>query len=765
MKGVRKLASASIGYCAAIFISHYLLSAEQLPAAAFFSALCAVSALFLKGRGRKRLIIAALAAAVGFAHYGIHDSRTVDVCSQYAEKEYCVSARVCEYPDGRDNCTLLYVKLDDPRLPRVKALIIDYEKSCGGFELGDEVKINVKLHNAAERYGEETDSNISKNIYFTGYTSETIEKTGEWEYSFLYFPKEIGHALHSRIRAIFPEDTAPFMLALLSGYKGDYYQNDKLYASMSISGLAHVVAVSGMHVSFLVGVLQSLMGKSRYSSLLCMGLVWAFVVMVGMPPSAVRAGIMLSLLLLAPILGKVNDRLTSLSFALALILVFNPFAAGSISLQLSFGAMAGIFLFAQPVYEYLCDKIDPPAFLAPVSRYVIATLSSSLSVTVFTVPLIAVHFGYVTLLAPISNILCLWAISLLFIGGYAVCIVGMIILPLGTLLAEILSCLVRYIAFVVEYISKLPFVAVYIENAYVLVWLSLTYLLFAAFFIIKRKRRKLNVLMPCAVSLVLLLGVFGITRYEMLSDEGTIGIMDVGSGQCIAVTEGENTVVVDCGGSAIADNVGNMLSGYLHANGRTEVDYLMLTHLHEDHALGAIRLMNLMQVDTLILPDNAEDTDTAHILADLLYTAKINGTQVMYISSDTKLHAGDITLMIYESSDRGKRSESGIMSTISIGDYRMLVTGDVEMSVERELVREHELEGTDLLIVPHHGSKYSTSEELLAEAKPETAVISVGYNRYGHPTDEVLERLYEYNVSVLRTDELGRIIIDTTAGD
>ena len=142
------------------------------------------------------------------------------------------------------------------------------------------------------------------------------------------------------------------MTALLAGYKGDYYENDRLYASMSISGLAHVVAVSGMHVAFLVGVLQSMMGKNRGSSLLCMGLVWAFVVMVGSPPSAVRAGIMLSLLLLAPVMGRVNDRTTSLSFAMTLILISNPFAAGSISLQLSFGAMAGIFLFSQPIYEY-----------------------------------------------------------------------------------------------------------------------------------------------------------------------------------------------------------------------------------------------------------------------------------------------------------------------------------------------------------------------------------------------------------------------------
>ena len=658
-----------------------------------------------------------------------------------------------------------YVKLDDPGLPKVKTLIIDYGKSCGSFEPGDEVRVNIKLHSAAERYGEETDSNISKDIYLTGYTSDPIEKTGTWEYSFLYFPKNIGNALHSRIRELYPDDTAPFMLALLSGYKGDYYENDRLYASMSISGLAHVVAVSGMHVAFLVGVLQSIMGKNRRSSILCIGLVWAFVVMVGSPPSAVRAGIMLSLLLLTPIIGRVNDRATSLSFALALILISNPFAAGSISLQLSFGAMAGIFLFSQPVYEYLSGRISPPAFMEPAVRYALAALSSSLAVTVFTAPLAAVYFGYVSLLAPAVNVMCLWAISLLFTGGYAVCAVGIAVPALGGVLAEALSYLVRYIALVVEYTAKLALAAVYIENPYVSAWLVLTYLLFAAFLALRRGKKKLSPLLPCALSVIFLMGVFWVTRRDMLADEGTISIMDVGSGQCIAVTEGENTVVVDCGGYGIAENVGNMLSSYLHANGRADVDYLMLTHLHEDHALGAVRLMNLMHVDTLILPDNAEDTDPGGLLEEILLTAEANGTEVLYIVRDTQLKAGDIRLSIYESSERGRRDESGIMSTISVGDYHMLVTGDVEMSVERELVREHELEDTDLLIVPHHGSRYSTSEELLSEASPETAVISVGYNRYGHPTEEVLKRLEEYGVTILRTDELGRIIIDTTAGD
>ena len=659
---------------------------------------------------------------------------------------------------------LLSVKITGAELPNVNALIIDYSNEEPDFVPGDEIKVKLKLRSVTERFGEETDSNISKGVYLSGYTSEKIEKTGRWAGSFLYWPKLIGNALHNEIGKLFPEDTAPFMKALLAGYKDDYYQNDKLYASMNVAGLAHVVAVSGMHVAFLVGVLQSILGKNRRSSLICIALVWLFVIMVGSPLSAVRAGIMISLPMLAPVFGRVNDRATTLSFALAMILLSNPFSAGSVALQLSFGSVVGMFLFSQPIYEFFGSKLRGPKVFKRPYRYIIATLSSSLAVTVFACPLMAVHFGYVTLLAPIMNILCLWAISFLFVGGFALCIIGFV-LPAPTMwLANILSYLVRYIAGVVEYSAKLPITALYMENKYVPLWLISSYVLFIAYFVIRRYK-KLNVLIPTAVCAALLCGVFWLTDRDMRADQGTISVMNVGNGQCIAVTESENTVVIDCGSYGVTQNAGSMLASYLRANGRYDIDYLMLTHLHTDHATGVERLLNLMNVKTVIMPDNAEDTSGDGMLDEIIGAAEKNGTKIVYITQDTDFTAGDIRLSVYESSDLGARDESGIMLTVSVGDYDMLVTGDVEKVVERELVREHDLSGTELLIVPHHGSKYSTSDELLSAIRPETAVISTGYNKYGHPTQETLDILEKYNVNVLRTDKLGRVVLHISAGD
>lgn len=764
MKSVRILCTTSIGYCAAVFLSHYLLFGESVIAVLSLPVMLALSAFLFRGRMRTRIIIAALAMTLGFGQYWLHYDLTVAKCEVFAGKEAETTARITDFPDIRDRCALLSVKITDDDLPNVSALIIDYSNEEADFRPGDEIKVKLKLRSVTEKFGEETDSNISKGVYLSGYTSEKIEKTGRWSGSFIYFPKLVGNVLHNEIGQLFPEDTAPFMKALLAGYKDDYYGNDKLYASMNVAGLAHVVAVSGMHVAFLVGVLQSLLGKNRRSSLICICLVWLFVVMVGSPLSAIRAGIMISLLMLAPVLGRINDRATTLSFALALILVTNPFSAGSVALQLSFGAVAGMFLFSQPIYAYFSKKLSPPRILRAVWNYIIATLSSSLAVTVFTFPLLAVHFGYITLLAPVINILCLWAISLLFVGGFAVCAVGLVLPTPASWLAAVLSCLVRYIAFVVEYAAKLPITALYMENKYAPAWLLTSYALFIAYFLLRRKK-KISVFAPSALCLAMLCGVLALTGRDMRSDTGTISVMDVGNGQCIAVTEGESVVVIDCGSYGVTQNAGSMLSSYLRAGGRYDIDYLMLTHLHSDHTTGVVRLLNLMNVNTVILPDNAEDTNGDDVLDDIIAACEENGTKIVYITRDTEFTAGAIRLSVYESSERGSRDESGIMSTVSIGDYDMLVTGDVEKVVERELVSLHDLTDTELLIVPHHGSKYSTSDELLSELRPETAVISTGYNRYGHPTKETLDKLNEYGVNVLRTDELGRIVLHVASGD
>lgn len=755
MRGVRKLAALSAGFAAAVFAAHYIIPGQYLLTAAGFCALLAAAGVALGKNNGKRIFLVFLAAMLGFAGYKYHYDTKLSSWEQYYGEDVAVTARISSYPEKYDYYSVVNVKLTDERFNGISARVYDYDGNFSELRPGNEISCKLHFRAADIQYGKHTDLNISKGLFLVAYTKGDCAVTGEWEHSFLYFPQNIGHALQNQIRGLFPDDTEHFMLALLTGCKTDYYSDEGLSSAMGISGLAHVVAVSGMHVAFLIGFLQLIMGKNRRSAAVCIALVWAFVVMVGAPPSAVRAGVMQSLLLMAPIFKRENDAATSLSFALALILIANPFAAGSTGLQLSFASMAGILLYSRRIFNWFYDRIR---YRGVAVNYIIASVASSLAASVFTVPLIALHFGYVSLLAPLANVLCLWAISLLFCGGYIICAIGAAAPVVGAALAGVLSFLVRYIAIVVKFIAGLKLAAVYTENRLILLWLILTYALFIALRLFRGD--KFKPLVPAAASLVCLCAVMLISCGTMLKDEGTFTVLNVGNGQCLTVTEGKNAVVIDCGSSGTMDNCGDMLSSYIASHGRNKIDYLVITHLHSDHARGVVQFMYRVGVDTLIMPANAENCDEDGLYDDIVKAAEECGTEIVYIDRDTELSAGNIRLSIYEPSQRGEKNERGIMLTATVGDYDMLVTGDVNKTVERELAERVDLSATDLLIVGHHGSKHSTSEELLRAAEPETAVISVGYNTYGHPTEEVLERLSSAGITVYRTDLSGRIVVD-----
>lgn len=754
MRAIRKLAALSLSFSTAVFLAHYLLPANWLYPLAALCAVLGVCGVFIHNNIGRRIILIGLALACGFSLYHIRYNRVISPCEALANEKMTVTARVTSYPDYRSGCILQNVKFTDDALPKISGLIIDYDSEKSELIPGDEITVTLKLNPANQRYDTEYDANISKGMYIVGTVFGEIQKTGH-EKSFLYFPKYIGNAIREKIEVFFPENSAFFMKALLTGDKSEYYaEHEDLSCAMSIAGLSHVVAVSGMHVAFLVGFFQLVLGKNRRCSIICIALVWLFVIMVGAPASAIRAGFMQSLLLLAPLFKRENDSITSLSFALALILLFNPFACGNVGLQLSFAAMSGIVLFGDKIYTWLKEKLNTENRLV---CYILGIIASSLSVSVFSFPIAALQFGYISILSILSNILCLWAITVLFCGGYLVCAICFIfpIAAKGTAFA--LSYLVQYIAVVVKYISKLPNAALYTENVQIVCWLILTYaiILICALY----KKQKFRPLVPLAISLASLVCILGISHFSMLRSNGTVAVMDVGNGQCIALTEGKNTVVIDCGSAGTMNNAASEASSYLHSRGRNSVDALLLTHLHSDHAKSVVRLINTIDVKKIIMPSSSADDEDTELLDKILSSAKANSVEVVFIDRQERLSFGDITLNIYEPSEKGDENERCLTLTASVSDYDVLITGDAAKSVENELVENEDLSGTDLLVVGHHGSKYSCSEKLVKEAKPSAAVISVGYNNYGHPTTEVLQRLSAYDVKIYRTDLMGRIII------
>ena len=272
----------------------------------------------------------------------------------------------------------------------------------------------------------------------------------------------------------------------------------------------------------------------------------------------------------------------------------------------------------------------------------------------------------------------------------------------------------------------------------------------------RKGKARFRPLVPISVSVTALAVLLAATAVYYNSGAFVTAI-DVGQGQCLAVFQGCNTVLIDCGGGGKWRNAGDTAADYLIARGRTRVDMLVLTHLHADHANGVSALMSRMDVRYLALPADAEDEDG--LVGEIISAALRSGTEIMYVSEDTDAAVGGISLRLYEPLGAGDLNERGIIVIASVGDYDMLVTGDVNVAVERLLVDSAALPDFELLVAGHHGSKYATSYELLDAVRAETAIISVGYNNYGHPTREALWRLSAYGMTVFRTDQMGTVTL------
>lgn len=428
---MRKLAYCAGGFSAAIFLAHFLLPARWVLPGALAAVVLALVTLLLPGQTRRRVMVALLSAAIGFGWYAAATAMRLTPAQNVSGDVQTVTARVTEYPVAYERSYGLTVVLTSPNVPDCKVRLYVSDAGAADLHPGDEITADVKLRPSTLRYGEETDSYISKGIYLIGSVQDkTLERTGVWSRSWLYWPKTVAQSLKASAQTAFPADVLPFAQALMLGDKSALYAQD-LDIPLSTTGIMHTVAVSGLHLAFLLGFLRLFTGNRRTTAIIGLPLMVVFVVMAGCSPSVLRAAFMTALLLFAPLLGRENDPPTSLLTALAILLAANPFAAASISLQLSFASMAGLFCVSGALHRALDARLLPTDTKLSRPRRKIraffsATTASSVGAMVFTVPLTALHFGNVSLIAPVTNLLILWLLPAAFIGCYLAALLGLV---------------------------------------------------------------------------------------------------------------------------------------------------------------------------------------------------------------------------------------------------------------------------------------------------------------------------------------------------
>ena len=747
---VRKLATFTAGFAAAVFLAHYFVpTSRYLTAACICAGLYLLSAFFLVHE-KKRVLIITAAAAIGFAACAANLYFKQEPANAFAGQTADVEAVVTEYPDVYDDYCAVTVRLTGDA-PHVRTL------AYGDFSEvvpGDVVRFYAYFKYSAERYGKPWDGYTSDGVYLVAYSEGTAEIIGRSKTAFLYYPQTVAKNLAGVISQLLPDSSGAFIQALLLGDKTGLFEQPQIYCDLADAGILHVVAVSGMHVAFLLGFLRLILKRRQTVSLIGIPIIWFFAFMAGATPSILRACFMQTLVLIAPLFNRRSDSLTSLSAALLVLLVINPDSCASVSLQLSFGAMLGMILITGRLNRALLSRLRNTGLhsitVMPL-RLITATLSSSVGAMVVTVPLMALHFGYFSLYSVLENILVFWAVSAAFILGALSAIFGFVWLPLGIPFSWCAAVLSRFIMGTAHFFADLPY-SIICTQSNVFSWAIAAIYAFFIAWLLFRRHGKISAVYPACAAVCVLCGAIIFTEFSAANSGASVTAVNVGQGQSIVITDAGAAVVVDCGGRSTTRNAGDVTAMTLLSSGRRSIDILALTHFDLDHINGVIRLMCRINVDNLVMPDvDCGERD------EIVSFAEKQGTEVYIISEDSTFTVGSLELTVFEPVSKTKPT---LIFLASHQNCDILITGDVDEEIEKRLLLRCELPDTEIFIAGHHGSKHSNCAQLLAAARAETAIVSCGYNTYGHPAPETLSRLDAAGMTVLRTDELGSITLD-----
>ena len=413
--------------------------------------------------------------------------------------------------------------------------------------------------------------------------------------------------------------------------------------------------------------------------------------------------------------------------------------------------MAGIFLLAGPMQDRIDKKLGKPGkkrggvgyMLHNLVRAALGVVCTTLGAMVTTIPLTAVHFGSISLIAPVTNLLTLWAVSAVFAAGMAVGLLGMFVPGVARVLSVPVSALALYVEGCSDFFSGLTFSALSLESPYYRLWLGFVYLLL----IIGACCRRRRVIIPMCSAVVTLCAAIVFTGHPLFAGDTSVTVLDVGQGQSILLQSEGRSFLVDCGGDSDTE-AADKAAEILLSRGVESLDGMILTHLDRDHAGGAENLLQRMDCGLLILPDEEND----------LYP--LTDRAVVYAREDLELTLGNAEIRIYAPTYPGTGNEKSLCVLFDTEKCDILITGDRNGFGERMLLRNADIPDVDVLVAGHHGSKHSSCEELLMAVRPEIVCISVGKdNSYGHPAPELLTRLEDFGCTVYRTDIDGSIII------
>ena len=755
---MRVLATVGFSFAAGLFLTLLPWDGWQLYAA---GALALASLLWaLLGRGTphlRRVLLVLLPLMFSLLYFSAYRALVRQPVQALCGGEHDFSAAVCDWPEATKHGAKVTIHLHG--LLGAKAVYYG-DDDLLSLRPGDALSGTAWWNDVAAIGDGDLRQFSSRGVYALLYDRDTLTVQPAPDMPLGYAPQYAAKALRDKLAQLWDDPSVlGFLTAELTGDKSLLPESD--YVAMQETGLAHIFAVSGLHCAFLVTLLSLLIPPTHRRTLCAVAsaVLVFYMLLTGLSPSVARACVMQLFLLSAPLFRRGSDPLTSLAAALTVILLVNPYAVGSVSLQLSFAATLGMVLLSGRLYKSFTGWYRGRNRAVRVALFFpAANLAATLGALVFTAPLTAYYFNLLSLVAPLAGLLAVPAAGYAFMSAFVSALLGLVWTPLGHLAGYVPLLLVKYILWVAHLLLAVPYHAVYFTNVYLRVWLLYVYAAFLGCAVTPDGKRKYA--LASALTVLTLAACLWLNSRWQQYGAFRAAVLDVGQGESVALCSGSEAALVDCGSSNSYVDAGSVAADALQSAGIRRLSAVIVTHYHADHTNGLTEVLTRLPVDTLYLPDIEDEYGVRDRLVSL---AAHQGADVVFVTEPTRIALGEAVLTVYPPLlTTGDLNEQGLTALATAGDFDLLITGDMAGQTEQLLAQTYPLPDVEVLVVSHHGSRYSSDESFLRAITPDNAVISVGDNRYGHPAEETLRRLQSIGATVWRTDQQGsiRIIID-----
>jgi len=625
---------------------------------------------------------------------------------------------------------------------------LDADKFDGDINIGNKVCFYGKVEQISS--GSNPGEFDAKSYYRTKsiYCKMTVKKYTVVDKSYDFagqFFFNLRQYLIRRIDSIFDNKSAGLIKAIILGVRVDLDRD--VYKMYQKNGIAHLLAISGLHVSLLGIGLYKLLRKVLQRSFLFSAVFSSmfllfYGLLVGDGVSIARAGSMLVLYFIAEVLGRSYCIISALCISATAICLISPFEIFGVGFQLSFGAVLSL----GGVLAFVLKKLKKAK--KSCSEKIFEIILVSVGVQVLTLPLVLYYFYSFPVYAFLLNIVAIPLMSFVLYSAILSIVLNMMSLFLYKYISLIAVYILNFYEFICTAASHLPYHRIVFGRpgfTQILIYYTVLAIV-ATLSIFKRKR---VILLLCIPSVFILFPFFR-------NDE--VVYLDVGQGDGIYMHVDDMDILIDCGSTSKLSLGEYTMEPFLLYKGVDDIEMSFVTHSDIDHISGVLYLLDSdIRIKNLYLPYQAMN-DASY---DELKQKAINsGTNVMYLSRGDHLKLGHLKIdcLWPDKNPKENVNEQSQTFIIEAFDKRLLFTGDIGKGSEESILKYGDIGRVDILKVAHHGSKNSSLKAFIENVSPTYAVISYGKNNhYGHPSPKTLDTLREKGCIIYETAKMGAI--------